>query len=164
LETINVKPKRTSQIAELKKRIDGIETAINAKIDTLKTVDAKNEFAEMLPELAVKVEYLETSMSKLNIDGLKSRLFDLEENTKKNVGEFRTRLDDFSETFNKFKKVWGHNEEGLTINDHFQGQNVEKPFLVGEKLVDEQGNEIKDKPKSKLLSMVLGDEKVLQVP
>ena len=157
------KQKRTPQTAMLKKRIDDIEAGFNAKIDEMsKTVEAKNEFAGVLSELVSKVEALETSLSTLNVDGLKARLFNVEESTKKDIRGFKQVLESFSESFNKFKKVWGHNEEGITINDHFQGQNVEKPFIVGGPPVDEQGNKLE--PKSKLQEQMIGDLPMLMVP
>jgi hypothetical protein len=157
LETTETKKERKSnQTTLLKKRVDELENIVN---------ELKNKPAPVdLIAFEAKIEGFENVLNGINIDGVKSRLFDLEEKTSKSIGEFKQILSEFKKSFEEFKKVWGHNEEGLTVNDHFKGQNVEKPFIHGGVPVDENGAPLKKKPKSKLQESMIGDLPVLNVP
>ena len=146
----STKPKTKHVTVVLKERLDKLEETLNKPVDV-----------EPLNSLIEKIDTLEKTVATLNIDGLKSRLFDIEDNTRKSIGEFRNTLNTFSEAFEKFKKIWGHNEEGISINDHFQSENPEEDFIRGGPPVDKQGNEL---PKSKLVEEMIGEQKTFIVP
>ena len=156
-ETVK-KEKKPSANAVLKKRVDELQNLIDTEL-----AEIKRRF-DSIPDLLAKVEALESNIANTNVDSVKSRLFDVEESTKRVVSGFEQKLNEFSESFEKFKSVWKHNEEGLSVNDYFQGQNVEKPFIHGGVPVDEEGKPLEKKPKSKLQEHMIGDLPVLQVP
>lgn len=145
----STKPKTKHVTVVLKERLDKLEAE-------LKPVDV-----DILNSLVEKINTLEKTVVTLNVDGLKSRLFDIENDTRKSIGEFRNTLKTFSEAFEKFKKIWGHNEEGISINDHFQSETAEEGFIHGGPPVDKQGNEL---PKSKLVEEMIGEQKTFIVP